>query len=121
MQQLQSHVLTLTCVDTKRDKETQQITNIKVLKQKDGQLVRDLHLAGARVVLVTNVDVSKNLVNSSMGTITGLHPQQEPENPNYKPKYILVPFDNEVTTDEINLKIFFETVHQHQYLLIKFL
>lgn len=84
-------------MDTKRDRETQQITNI-VLKQKDGQLVHKLHLAeGARVVLVRNVDVSDGLLNSAMGTITGFYPQLEPENPNYKPKYILVQFDDELT------------------------
>ena len=92
-------IITIKSIDSKTDQQTGRIENIS-LKEKESQLWKEIKVAvGARVMLTKNVDVTDGLANTAMGTITGFIPSppasDHPDFSTYRPKYILVHFDEE--------------------------
>ncbi|CAG2189230.1 unnamed protein product [Mytilus edulis] len=111
IQKLKEPVIIITAIDSKTDEQTGRIKNISFdEKKKPGGMLQKLQLAvGARVMMTTNVDTSDGLVNSASGTVTGfipLPPDSTNENFNtYRPKYVLVQFDENRVGEKIRLKL----------------
>lgn len=97
LEKLKGQHFTFRAVDSKKDEQTQRIQKSDFEKDAGG-LQTELTVAlGARVVLTKNIDVSDGLVNSASGVVTGFIPaykaDQDPDS--FKPKYILVKFDDD--------------------------
>ncbi|MEW8547603.1 MAG: AAA family ATPase [Candidatus Thiodiazotropha sp.] len=98
LQNLNVPTITIVAVDSKKDQQTGRVAMASHGAKESGVL-KELKLAvGARVMMTTNVNVDDGLVNSAAGTVTGFLPTppaaQDPEFSSYKPKYVLVHFDD---------------------------
>ena len=99
LNQLGGQIITIQSIDSKTDHQTGRIDNISLGKKESG-LWKEIKVAiGARVMLTKNVDVSDGLANTAMGTVTGFIPpppaSDHPDFSTYRPKYILVHFDED--------------------------
>ena len=99
LNQLGGQIITVQSIDSKTDHQTGRIENISLGKKESG-LWKEIKVAiGARVMLTKNVDVSDGLANTAMGTVTGFIPpppaSDHPDFSTYRPKYILVHFDED--------------------------
>ena len=82
--------------DSEKDEQTQRVSRAAELT--GSGLPTELNIAvNARVVLTKNIDVSDGLVNSAAGVVRGFIPSwtQNTEVEKFKPKYILVQFDED--------------------------
>ena len=96
LRKLKSKHFCFTAVDSKKDEQTQRIEKSEFQKDAGG-LQTKLEIAiGARVVLTKNIDISDGLVNSASGVVTGFIPNYtgNEDADSFKPKYILVKFDD---------------------------
>ena len=96
---LGGQIITIRSIDSKTDQQTGRIENVSLGKKASG-LWEEIKLSiGARVMLTKNVDVTDGLANTAMGTLTGFIPpppaSDHPDFSSYRPKYILVHFDEE--------------------------
>ncbi|XP_071480520.1 uncharacterized protein [Diadema antillarum] len=102
LEKLPSQKFSFMAVDSKRDVQTQRIETPQFCQNAGGLSAQLTVGVGARVVLTKNIDVSDGLVNSAAGTVTGFLPSytcndstEEQAVASFKPKYILVKFDDE--------------------------
>lgn len=111
LESIQSPVIKVSAIDSKTDQQTGRIENITFdEKKKPGGMLQTLKIAiGARVMMTTNVDTCDGLTNSATGTVTGFLPQHpDPFNPqfnNYRPKYVLVHFDEHRVGEKLRSKL----------------
>ena len=107
-------VITIHAVDSKKDQETGRIETSAFDEQKKqkkpGGMLKELKVAvGARVVMTSNVNTADGLVNGASGTITGFIPpppaQSDYNFDHYKPKYILVHFDEQRVGEQLREKL----------------
>jgi hypothetical protein len=111
LDQLIGPVITIVVIDSKTDQQTGRIDTIVFdEKKKPGGMLQELKVAvGARVMMTTNVNTADGLVNSASGTVTGFIPDPpDPSDDNfvrYRPKYILVHFDEERVGESLRTKL----------------
>lgn len=111
LKSIQSPVIKVSAIDSKTDQQTGRIENITFdEKKKPGGMLQTLKIAiGARVMMTTNVDTCDGLTNSATGTVTGFLPQHpdsfNPQFNNYRPKYVLVHFDEHPVGEKLRSKL----------------
>jgi hypothetical protein len=112
LDQLIGPVITIVAIDSKTDQQTGRIDTIVFdEKKKPGGMLQELKVAvGARVMMMTtNVNTADGLVNLASGTVTGFIPDPpDPSDDNfvrYRPKYILVHFDEERVGESLRTKL----------------
>ena len=111
LDQLIGPVITIVAIDSKTDQQTGRIDTIVFdEKKKPGGMLQELKVAvGARVMMTTNVNTADGLVKSASGTVTGFIPDPpDPSDDNfvrYRPKYILVHFDEERVGESLRTKL----------------
>ena len=96
LQQLPGPHFAFKAIDSKKDAQTNTLSTAS-FSAMSGGLPSSVTLAvGARVMLSKNLDVQDGLVNTAFGTVTGFLPSPEEGQDvfSFKPKYILVLFDD---------------------------